>query len=215
MIQPENGIAPPAPDEPTRTDSDTSELTDTDNSAAANQTQAEKRWADLFKKAEAEKPVIEDKTKYVVFAPHILAIMKTLEDMKKQLVKLTTTCEEQQVVIANQSDMLREIHSKLTVANTGVEENKAPDSDLHPLQLDADAKKQALVSQEIADINSRIITADESLAKELQRQEFQTPANVEKKVSFQTPKLKEREVTARDASTFFSGEKSSLNDKNN
>ena len=60
MIQPENGIAPPAPDEPTRTDSDTSELTDTDNSAAANQTQAEKRWADLFKKAEAEKPVIED-----------------------------------------------------------------------------------------------------------------------------------------------------------
>lgn len=142
MIQPENGIAPPAPDEPTRTDSDTSELTDTDNSAAANQTQAEKRWADLFKKAEVEKPVIEDKTKYVVFAPHILAIMKTLEDMKKQLVKLTTTCEEQQVVIANQSDMLREIHSKLTVANTGVEENKAPDSDLHPLQLDADAKKQ-------------------------------------------------------------------------
>ena len=32
-------------------------LLDTDNSAAADQTQSEQRWADLFKKAKAEKPV--------------------------------------------------------------------------------------------------------------------------------------------------------------
>lgn len=42
----------------------------------------------------------------------------------------------------------------------------------------------------------------------------QKSTNVDKKVSFQTP-FKEHEVTARDVSTLFSGEKSSLNDKNN
>ena len=83
------------------------------------------------------------------------------------------------------------------------------------MQLDADERRQAIVSQEIADIKRRIMAADESLAREIQRQD-QKPlaANVEKKVSFQTP-FKEHEVTARDASTLFSGEKSSLNDKNN
>ncbi|MCH2595646.1 MAG: hypothetical protein MKZ95_07535 [Pirellulales bacterium] len=64
-------------------------------------------------------------------------LVAALEEMKVQLVTLTTKFEEQQKIIASQSDILREINSKLTVAeshdsssDSGVEETKAPDSDL-------------------------------------------------------------------------------------
>ena len=40
----------------------------------------------------------------------------------KQLVTLTTTVEEQQKIIASQTDIIRQIHTKLTVTVTGAEE---------------------------------------------------------------------------------------------
>ena len=82
------------------------------------------------------------------------------------------------------------------------------------MQLDADERRQAIVSQEIADIKGRIMAADESLAREIQRQE-QKSANVDKKINLQTPKYREHEMTPRDISAFYSGVKSSLNDKSN
>ena len=66
-------------------------------------------------------------------------LVATLEEMKVQLVTLTTKFEEQQKIIASQSDILREINSKLTgtvaeshdsSSDSGIEETKAPDSDL-------------------------------------------------------------------------------------
>ena len=60
-------------------------------------------------------------------------------EMKVPLVTLTTKFEEQQKIIASQSDILREINSKLTgtvaeshdsSSDSGIEETKAPDSDL-------------------------------------------------------------------------------------
>ncbi len=66
-------------------------------------------------------------------------LVAALEEMKVQLVTLTTKFEEQQKIIASQSDILREINSKLTVAeshdsssDSGVEETKGHFGHLTP-----------------------------------------------------------------------------------
>jgi len=210
----QNGIAPPVPNEPTRTDSDTSEITDTDDSTTVDQPQAKKRWADLFNetKAKVEKPVEEDNSKYTVFIPHILEIIKEQKRMAEQLTKLANLFDEQNKVIVSQSIILQEINSKLTVTekhdsspHAGVEEAKAPDSDLNAFQLDEGEKEQAMNNQEAADAKGRMMAVDESLAREIQRQDLES-ANVDKKVSFHTP-FKEDEVTPREVSALFSGKK--------
>ena len=67
-------------------------------------------------------------------------------------------------------------------------------------------------NQEAADIRGRMMNADESLAKEIQRQD-QESTKVEKKVSFHTP-FKGPDVTLKDVSALFSGKKSKFKNKN-
>ena len=63
-------------------------------------------------------------------------LVAALEEMKVQLVTLTTKFEEQQKIIASQSNILREMNTKLIVkghdssSKAGAEETKAPDSNL-------------------------------------------------------------------------------------
>ena len=137
-----------------------------------------------------------------------------LEELAEQLTKLTTTSmvEEQDKIIAGHSSILQEINSKLTVTekhdsspHAGVEETKAPDSDLRAFQLDEGEKEQAMNNQEAADAKGRMMAADESLAREIQRQD-QESTNVDKKVSFHTP-FKVQEVTPKEVSALFSGKK--------
>ena len=204
-----NNTAPPAPKEPTRTNSDTSEITDSDTSTNSDQSQAEKRWADLFDDAEAKAKnlVKEDVTKQrTIFYPHIYAMMKEQKRMAEQLTKLANLFDEQNKVIVSQSIMLQEINKKLTVA----EGHNSSSSTTPGISLDNYDEKMATVKQEIQDRKSKIMAADRNLAEELAvselRKEEQAKAN--KRVSFHTP------MTPKELSDFFSGKKKTLNDKN-
>ena len=139
--------------------------------------------------------------------------------MAEQLTKLTNLFEGQSII-------LQEINSKLTVTekhdsslHAGTEEAKTPDPDLNAFQLtDGTAEKeQAMNNQEAADAKGKMMADDESLAREIQRQE-QESTKVDKKVSFHTP-FKVEEMTPRDVSDFFSGKKKQkqkqLNEQNN
>ena len=181
--------APPAPKEPTRTDSDSSEVTDTDISVNSNQSQPEKRWVDLFadSEARAKNPVKEGDAKYTVFIPHVYAIMKEQKRMATQLTKLANLFDEQNKVIVSQAIILREMNSKLTVA-------KGDDSSsltTPGINLNNYDEKMATVAQEIQDQKSEQIASDNALAIELQKQ---------------TP-FKEPEVTDQDIKNLFSGKK--------
>ena len=135
--------------------------------------------------------------------------------MAEQLTKLTNLFDEQNKVIVSQSIILQEINSKLTGTekhDSAHEEAKAPDSDLNAFQLNEGEKEQAMNNQEAADAKGRMMAVDESLAREIQRQE-QESAKVDKKVGFRTP-FKVQEVTSKEIRALFSGRKESLNDKN-
>ena len=68
-------------------------------------------------------------------------------------------------------------------------------------------KEQAMNNQEAADAKGKMMADDESLAREIQRQD-QESIKVEKKVSLHTP-FKEQEVTPKEVSlsALFSGKK--------
>ena len=128
--------------------------------------------------------------------------------MAEQLTKLTNLFDEQNKVIVSQSIILQEINSKLTVTekrDSAHEEAKAPDSDLNAFQLNEGEKEQAMNNQEAADAKGRMMAVDESLAREIQRQE-QESTKVDKKVSFHTP-FKVQEVTSKEIRALFSGKK--------
>ena len=198
-----DSTTPPAPEEPTRANSDTSEITDTDISTNSNQSQAGKRWADLFDdvEAKAKNLVKEDVTKTrTIFYPHIYAMMKEQKRMAEQLTKLTNLFDEQNKVIVSQSIMLQEINTKLTVA----EGHNSSSLTTPGISLDNYDKKMATVKQEIQDRKSKQIASDNDLAKELQ--EGQESTKVDKKVGFRTP-FKVQELTSKELSALFSGKK--------